>query len=1091
MPLGAKTQNRNNYGYPLVQNFTNKNFEYIGANPVYSIVQDEWGAMYFASGNSVIRYDGNSWTTYETNKVSLSLSYDSINKVIFVGCEGDFGFIKLNKDGRSVYQSLIENNNNIGAVWDCYSTTDGTFFLASDALYRFKNGKIKTWKSSGNFRSMYCIDDKIFISEKGSGILFLDNESLTYLNGSEVFSDKKIYFIGKAHSKPNEYIVAARADGLFSFDFKKENSQFYINVTQGNKNTAELFNNNIIYSGVNLPNNQIALGTLAGGLIIIDEHGNQSAHINSSNGLNSDVIYKVYKDRQGNIWLATPKGISLIMYSLPITNFSNMGNVNGNIVSINKLGETIYVGSTSGMYVLNNKNNQFEEYSFPSQQIAHVIKINDKEELMVAANKGIYIINKNGNKLLTSDFGIVTTISQSKKNKNLFYVGLENGIGVFTYENDKVRIIDCNFHVNTLINAILEDELGNLWVSTKYEGIIYVSTSTLDVNNKINYFNQVHFTTESGLPTDNANYVYQLNNEIVVATQYNLYKLNKKKSLKDYSIAELANLRFVEYSDLSPYKEKNIQIVGLNQDADNNIWFLSLKPDGRTDIGYLDIESNKKIWDNTPFKIISSDKISCIFPDSANVWLGGTDFICCFNKTKKYDYKQSYNSFISTIISNNDTVFHGNYYKVLENNIGLSKYQFSQVQPKELIVSYPYKNNNFTFYFGATSFIVDQNSKFSTFLEGEDSDWSDWNVEVFKSYMNLSEGKYVFKVKAKNIFGNESVVASYEFVIMPPWYRTITAYIIYGILAIGFVYSVVRISTQSLNRIIRNQTDELQKQNYQMSLKNKEITDSIYHAKRIQDAIMPSTEYVKNMFVDSFIFFKPKDIVSGDFYWANLKENQAIIAAVDCTGHGVPGAFMSLMGNDYLNDIVVDSKVNKPNEILNKLREGIIKALKQKGEAGEARDGMDMALVNLNLNDNMLSFAGANNPIYIVRHKSKPPINNASVFETKDSDKILFEIKGNKFPVGIHLTEKLPEFTQTNVQLYKNDCFYMFSDGYADQFGGPAGKKFKYTQLKKQILESAFLPMEEQKIYLEQKLSEWQGEHEQVDDILVIGVRIV
>jgi serine phosphatase RsbU (regulator of sigma subunit) len=302
---------------------------------------------------------------------------------------------------------------------------------------------------------------------------------------------------------------------------------------------------------------------------------------------------------------------------------------------------------------------------------------------------------------------------------------------------------------------------------------------------------------------------------------------------------------------------------------------------------------------------------------------------------------------------------------------------------------------------------------------------------------------------------------------------------------------VVNIFTRNLNRIIKTQTAELQKQKDEIVNKNKEITDSIYYAKRIQDAIMPSNEYIKGMFQESFVLFKPKDIVSGDFYWANLRENHAILTAVDCTGHGVPGAFMSMMGNDYLSDIIVDSKISDPAEILNMLRSGIIKALKQRGESGESKDGMDMALININKLTKEMEFAGANNPIYIVRSLDKPAPDGASPFKIDNSNYCLYEIKGNKFPVGIHMGTTLQPFTKQSVTLYIGDAVYLFSDGFADQFGGPNGKKLKYTQFKKLILESLFLSMEEQKIYLEQKLNDWQGQLEQVDDILVIGIRII
>ena len=179
------------------------------------------------------------------------------------------------------------------------------------------------------------------------------------------------------------------------------------------------------------------------------------------------------------------------------------------------------------------------------------------------------------------------------------------------------------------------------------------------------------------------------------------------------------------------------------------------------------------------------------------------------------------------------------------------------------------------------------------------------------------------------------------------------------------------------------------------------------------------------------------------------------------------------------------------NDGLIYMRSGIIKALKQRGESGESKDGMDMSLVHINKATLLLEYASANNPIYIVREKTQAAIENAIIYTHETDKKNLFEIKGNKFPMGIHMATTLQPFKKHEIQLLKGDVVYMFSDGYADQFGGPSAKKLKYNQFKKFILESMFLTMEEQRIYLEQKINEWQGDLEQVDDVLVIGVRIV
>lgn len=262
---------------------------------------------------------------------------------------------------------------------------------------------------------------------------------------------------------------------------------------------------------------------------------------------------------------------------------------------------------------------------------------------------------------------------------------------------------------------------------------------------------------------------------------------------------------------------------------------------------------------------------------------------------------------------------------------------------------------------------------------------------------------------------------------------------------------------------------ELKKAYEEIEEKNKNIVDSINYAKRIQQAILPSDSEVKKMLFESFVLYMPKDVVSGDFYWVEKKNNKVLFAAIDCTGHGVPGAFMSMIGNTLLNEIVNDRGITKPSEILEQLREGIIKALKQTGESGENQDGMDIAICALE--GKKLEYAGANNPLWI--------ISNAG----------LTEIKADKQPIGIYYGTPKP-FTNHVVDLNIGDSVYIFTDGYADQIGGELQKKFKYKQLQELIEKNCTSDMQlQQKIYY-QVINDWKGQLEQVDDILLMGIRI-
>ncbi len=270
---------------------------------------------------------------------------------------------------------------------------------------------------------------------------------------------------------------------------------------------------------------------------------------------------------------------------------------------------------------------------------------------------------------------------------------------------------------------------------------------------------------------------------------------------------------------------------------------------------------------------------------------------------------------------------------------------------------------------------------------------------------------------------------------------------------------------------------EISEKNRIIEEKNKDITDSINYAKRIQ-------QIIKKALPDSFILFKPKDIVSGDFYWFSQHNHTTFLAAADCTGHGVPGAFMSMIANSFLNEVVNEKDVLKPDLILNELRDKIVRSLRQKGEVMENRDGLDIALCSIH--ENNLFFAGANNPVWVVRN-----LEHTSEFDDEEPLKNekykLVEIPPDKQPIGTHPSPR--PFSLKSFPLKKGDSVYLFTDGYADQFGGPRRKKFMYRSFAEVLLSIHEKTMEEQKSILNSTIEDWRGAMEQVDDILVIGFR--
>jgi serine phosphatase RsbU (regulator of sigma subunit) len=286
------------------------------------------------------------------------------------------------------------------------------------------------------------------------------------------------------------------------------------------------------------------------------------------------------------------------------------------------------------------------------------------------------------------------------------------------------------------------------------------------------------------------------------------------------------------------------------------------------------------------------------------------------------------------------------------------------------------------------------------------------------------------------------------------------------------IYFLFRINRSK--KLIALQKLETEKQKDLVVEKQKDITDSINYALRIQEAILPAREISKDIIKDSFVLFKQKDIVSGDFYWYHVKSNKCIITAVDCTGHGVPGALMSMLGMTFLKEIVDHLGITKPVTILSGLRDRVKDTLKQTGSEGESKDGMDMALISVDRDTLKLEFCGANNPLWI--------------FRTENGNTDLIELEPDKRPVGYFRGLGIP-FTNKEFQLKQGDSVYLFTDGYADQFGGPKGKKFKYKQLQGLLAVIGEEPMAEQHKILSETFDRWKGNLEQVDDVCVIGLK--
>ena len=632
------------------------------------------------------------------------------------------------------------------------------------------------------------------------------------------------------------------------------------------------------------------------------------------------------------------------------------------------------------------------------------------------------------------------------------------------------------------IRCMLQDKSGNLWFGTdggvsKYDGKSFT-----------------HFTEKEGLS----------NNSV-------------RSILEDKS----GNLWFGTYGGVSKYDGKsfthftekeglsNNTVLSMLEDKSGNLWFGT-----RFGLARLSKEKLVEINDKVKFNKIQADEIlfknytyedgflgigvnggKTICEDkNGTIWFAANDRLTAYHPQGEAIDTIAPNIQLTSIALFNENIAWVNLEKkkdstlTLGNGVSVGDFEFDGITkwyclPENL--SLAYNNNYLTFNFIGITQKQSKKVKYQYKLEGIDENWSAITNRTEAPYGNLPQGTYTFKVKAMNSEGYWSNEFNYTFTIRPPWWRTWWMYSIDGIIIFILLFGLYRWRTASLRKdkeileqTVEERTEELvqkniivEEQKHLVEEKHKEITDSINYAERIQRALLASKKLLDENLPDYFILFKPKDVVSGDFYWAaKLSNKQFILVTADSTGHGVPGAIMSILNIACLKEAVT-KEITSPDLILNETRKLIIENLKNDGSAEGGKDGMDGSLLCFDFSTNILTLASANNPVWIIRGKE------------------LIEIKADRMPIGKHDRDQMP-FTLQTQTLQKGDLIYTLTDGFADQFGGASGKKFKHKQLQELLLSISNEPLEIQKQKLSDVFDNWKGNLEQVDDVCLIGVRV-
>jgi ligand-binding sensor domain-containing protein/serine phosphatase RsbU (regulator of sigma subunit) len=1006
------------------------------------------------------------------------------------------------------------------------------WFGTQGGISRFDGKKFENFTDKNGLvgNDITCITEdksgKIWIAAYGSGISYYDKGAFTNFNDSNGLSSKDIYSL--ACDDAGNMWIATYGGGIQKYDGKKFETfstktgltcDHFFRVTRGNGGNLWFGTRGkgvYRYNGKNFINvtatdglvassyytlfgdskKRVWLGSVSRGIDLVES--DFTIHHLPLPEVEGDLVTSIIEDRHNNVWIAGKRG--LLKYNgRSKTMFTEAHGLSSN--SISALCEdydgNIWVGTASGLCMFKNEAIVIytEKEGLQRKTVAAICREDDSTAYLGISGGGFAILrnNKIYPQTQIKELADQVVIAIHKDPKNRIWVGSdsnENGLVILTNKNGQLAADETGRRLSKklphTITQILTDRTGNMWLASFGGGVYRIDDAE----------NITTFDENNGLPSNKVIAMYEdrkgriwvgmVNEGLVMIENGKITRrITDKNGLGDntvWSITENSKGQLffgTGNNGVSCFADEKFTVINaadglcsnliyaLITDSEDRLWIGTDKGVNRLSLGTdFKIKAIKYYGEKEGLRGLEISNHAFMLDKNRQLWMGTNAGLVRYDPL--YDY-----------VNDNPPLLQLSDLRLFYQHVDWSKI-VQQVDPDTKLPVNPelsYKDNHLSFDFQA---LTTDNVRYQFMLEGLDDGWSPLTQTNSAVYTNIPAGKsYTFIVKAINSDGFESKeTLRFSFAVRPPFWQTWWFYGLCTIAAIALVIIFIRWRTSRLEKekqILAHKVDErtreLQVANLQLSVAYTDIKDSINYAKRIQEAILPLGSDMQKLLNNSFIFFRPRDVVSGDFYWVYPKKDLVYFAAVDCTGHGVPGAFMSLIGYSLLNEILNETGLTRPADILSELRERLIVVLKQSAVDSESKDGMDMVLCCLDKASLQLTFAGANNPLYHVRSQ------------------VLTEYKGDKQPIGVHGAAMKP-FTHHELQLQPGDHVYMSSDGYPDQFGGPKGKKFMYTRFKEMVAEISVLPMEEQYKEMATRFDNWMTGNAQVDDVLVIGFRV-
>jgi len=1113
----------------------------------WAVCQDGQNIMLFANRLGITSYDGNRWSTSRLQHIPITIKKDPVTGKIYAGAYNNYGILDVNIRGEQSYISLSGDTSNLGAIKRIYFDDASICFTGDHAISihdRENPGGFKRWYAEPGkpFTGFINTSDNYYINVKGEGLHRVDSDTLFPIVTGYLTKDTEILFTLRYDA--NRILLGSSDNKIYLFDGIK----FYPYRLSDEEYLAE----NILSDGVIVADSLYAFSTLYGGVLLVKRGDGKVLHrLNYQNGLPDDEIYAIGTDNNDGLWISHGMGICRADLSLPLRNFSNYPGLQGVVTSTLWYNNELYVSTNEGLWYLDEVRSYTEVEIFqkkpplrdpariaPELQTRNIISpLTSATESIITEGRDASESDKKG--FLAKLFGrkTVDEMVEVEKKQDDFRQPLEtqrlveSTTDTIPFEESETGAAGSGIRKVSLLKSIE-------YVYRKVEGL----------NARCNRIVE----TDHGLLVATTAGLYSvIDHKAIAVTENNLvHGISASTNPDIFYIASEEGITEIQFK--GKRWEATYGIHGINEPVfsivtttDNTIWAsgnnilfcFTRDADGKSvstrtytfDSDFPDL--SRIVVHNDTLLLLTETGVSFFsqydgllrpYPTSTTIdedpgkmrfivsaegipWISpGDGWKCLSHNIDGINRLETLFRLFDEVVS----VHSGDdgSFWITDGESGIFRikgFEVPQADPVfnifiknlsnadglyfdlENLIFEPY-SNSISVNISAPLYIKETTTRYQYFIEELMKSWSPWTYSpTIDLFLGSGSGTYTVHFRAMNILGKVSEEKLISFTIKPPFIKTAWFYILVSMAAVGlfagFLYvreSKLRRDKQVLEGRVRERTIELENKKEQIEAQRdeilrqkEEITSSITYASRIQDAILPGHKVFRKAFREHFIIFKPRDIVSGDFYWISESEDRVCFAVADCTGHGVPGAIMSMLGVSLLNEITANNgKSIKPGAVLGLLREKVIFSLKQSGRQDEANDGMDVALCILNRKTNILEYAGAFNPLYIVR------------------DGKLTEFKADRMPIGYHF--KQSQFTDHRIKVMPGDSIYIFSDGFYDQFGGPHDKRFSSGRMKRMIREISDLPMEEQKLVIEKRYRKWKGTQDQVDDILIMGVKI-